>query len=156
MHTLFLVRITSVSALSLGLSLALIQLRLQMLLPSKCHPQTWAAFWAVTAARAWLCHLPACSAHLSVTTLCGISSDCTADLPFHWATDEIWFSSKLSHYFTLFFLGVLLSKLYSAWWWRHEHIECAWSVFGFAVPCLSIECLITTVFYPTQCLLILK
>lgn len=102
MHTLLLVWITLVSAFSLRPSLALIQLRLQMFLPSKCHPQTWADFWAVTAAWAWLCHLPACSAHLSVTTLCSLSRDSTADMPFQWATDEIWFSSKLFHYYNFF------------------------------------------------------
>lgn len=146
MHTLFSVWITLVSAFSLGPSLALIQLRLQMFLPSKCHPQTWAAFWAVPAARAWPCPVPACSAHLSVTTLCSLSRESTADMPFHWATDERWFSSKLFHYYNFFFfsLEVFLSKLYSAWWCRPELIACVWSVFVSAVPCLSIEGLITT------------
>lgn len=69
MHTLFLLWITLVSAFSLRPSPAVIQVRLQMFLPSKCHPQGWAAFWAVGAAQAWLCHLAACTAHLSVTTL---------------------------------------------------------------------------------------
>lgn len=135
MHTLFLDWIILVPSFGLRPSPALIQLRLQMLLPSKCHPQTWAAFWAVTAARAWLCHLPACSAHLSVTALCSISRDSAADMPFQWATDEIWFSSKLFHYCNFFFfLQVLLSKVCSAWWCRPELAMCKWSVFAFAVP----------------------
>lgn len=146
MHTLFLDWIILVPAFGLRPSPALIQLRLQMLLPSKCHPQTWAAFWAVTAARAWLCHLPACSAHLSVTALCSISRDSAADMPFQWATDEIWFSSKLFHYCNFFFFFKCCSQNFVLPDGADLNSLCVSDLYLLLLfQCLRIECLIATI-----------